>query len=212
MVLSRPEPMLIRHTAAPLNRRWIAVGVGAGFLLVLGMFMHEPSRRTVHVTLPASSVSPDTAFSSAEWDAYVQRAVTVQGESVPALLSSQAAQNPAASSSESPFSLPSSAVRAAPQVDNAIVIRPPEPVASRATLQSSVSSAPATTFIESATTCTAGVMALGLCSFEAGQAKPPPAKPATQVGSAADVAQRPLYREVTRGCREAAAALGLCTQ
>jgi ribosomal protein L40E len=211
MVLLRPEPTPFRHTAAPFNRRWIAVGVGAAFLLAVGMFVDEPSRRVVHVTSPVPTASPDTAFSSAEWDAYLQRAVAVQPESVPAILSNQPAQNPAATSPEPTFALPLSEMRAAPEVDNPIVIRPVEPAASRATVQSSVSSATATTFIGSAT-CTAGVMALGLCSFEAGQAKPPPAKPATQIGSSTDVAQRPLYREVTRGCREAAAALGLCTQ
>jgi hypothetical protein len=60
---------------------------------------------------------------------------------------------------------------------------------------------------DSATACTEGAVALGLCSSEAVQAQA-----ATQIRSSDDVTREAGKEAVTTGCIAAAAALGLCTQ
>jgi hypothetical protein len=208
IVPPRPAPRPVRYAPALSPERWIAGAVGVGFLVSLAVLVYESSRSPVHLTLPAPSALPEGEATSSEWDVLIQRAVATQGESVPAMLSRQPAQQPAPAQPESSFPFPLTESTVAPQGDNAIVIKSVNAVPSRATVQSSAAGGPAAKVIEPAPACTAAVAALGLCP----SSEPAIAQPVTQVGSSTDGARRPAKDDATHGCKAAVVALGLCTQ
>jgi hypothetical protein len=56
----------------------MAAAVGVGFLLVLGMSVHEPTRSHVHLAAPLPSALPDNEATLTERDALAPLALTIQ--------------------------------------------------------------------------------------------------------------------------------------
>ena len=93
---------------------------------------------------------------------------------------------------------------------SAVPTESPAPTESAAPAERAGSSAAggaAATVSDNPAACTDGVLALGLCPSEPGQAQS-----ATRIRSSSDVAQRSAKDDATRECNGAAAALGLCAQ
>jgi hypothetical protein len=203
-----PAPELFSRTPEPFTRRHIAAIVGAGLVLAIVIVVGEFSRSPVQLTSPLPGALPGEGITSTEWDAPAQRTATIQGDSLPGLLSIPSARELAAIERESTFAFPLTelTVPAAAQDYDATVTKPVEPASIRATVQSSIAVGAGAKVTDIAAACSAGGVALGLCP-----SGPIQAQPAMQIGSSTDHARGPA-RDYAGRCDKAVAALGLCAE
>ena len=193
------------NAASFFTRRRIAAAAVAGVLLAGGVLLYGPSSRSpVRPASPAGSAAPAEAPPSTESRARVESAA-VQGESAAAIPSVPPAGQPALAERESPTASPvtQTTTHLAAPAEAATAAQPVERAPRRAHVQSSGAGGTVAKPSQTVAACSEGLVALGLCRSETGEAQP-----AARIRSANNVRQ-PAKDEA--GCNEAAAALGLCT-
>jgi hypothetical protein len=207
-VVTLEQPHAARAGNATLfKRRMILAVAGVCVLVAIGIILFASTRVLIRAPAPAGATGPTQSAAPAD-SAPPERTGTVEAESAAAAASKETSQEPITSEG-SASAMPSVDAKpaTAPRETRVEAKQTVEPPPARGRLESTAAVGAVGATSGSVAACDPGVVALGLCASESGEA-PPAARPR----SSPEMARRSNKDEQRPQCDEAAAALALCPQ